>query len=50
MPPAGVAVNTINVSVKHALGGTLVNIIFGNGFTVMVKLTVGPVQLMPPLV
>ena len=49
MPP-GVAVNVTIVSVKHTLGGTLVKMMFGNGLTVMVKLTGAPVQVTPPLV
>ena len=49
-PPAGLAVNTTIVSVIHTLGGILLKIIFGNGFTVMVKVRVGPEQVIPPLV
>ena len=50
VPPAGVELSITMVSVKHTLGSTLINTIFGNGLTVMVNVLVGPVQVMPPLV
>lgn len=49
VPPAGVARRFTSVSVKHTLGGALVMMILGSGFTVMVKLWDRPVQLTPPL-
>jgi len=48
VPPAGVATRVTTVSVKHTLGGALVNVIFGNGSTVIVNVTGVPEQLIPP--
>ncbi len=46
-PPAGVAVNSTKVSVRHTRIGALVKVIFGPGLTVIVKVLAGPVQLIP---
>ena len=49
-PPVGVAVSNTIVSVKHTRIGALVKMTLAPGFTVIVNVLDGPVQLTPPLV
>lgn len=46
VPPAGLTLvaRLTSVSVKHTLGGKLVNIMFGKGLTVMVNVEAAPTQ------
>ena len=48
--PPGEAARVTIVSVKHTLGGTLINTMLGNDPTWMLNVRTGPVHVTPPLV